>query len=325
REVLLGSNLATFLPAETRELLAKCVARALSGAGPGEWECEITYPDGSRGWQHWICQATNSGREGPAELQAIGHDITDRKRAEHAHRQLAHTARLAAVGELTAMVAHEVNQPLCAILSNAEAAETLLSRENPPLDQIREIIVDIRNDDLRADEVIRGIRSLVGRRDIKILPADLNKTIAHVLRLVSGDAMYRRVRIMRSLDESLPLVAVDQAQIEHVLLNLIVNGMDAMHETPEVERELTVQTRMSGVDMVEVAVIDRGCGIPPERLSELFDSFFTTKADGMGVGLSIARWIVLAHGGRIWAANGAAGGAEFRFNLRTAAAVTGRL
>jgi PAS domain S-box-containing protein len=325
REVLLGSNLATFLPAETRELLAKSVAHALSGAGPGEWECEITYPDGSRGWQHWICQATNAGREAPAELQAIGHDITDRKRAEHAHRQLAHTARLAAVGELTAMVAHEVNQPLCAILSNAEAAETLLSRENPPLDQIREIIVDIRNDDLRADEVIRGIRSLVGRRDIKILPADLNKTIAHVLRLVSGDAMYRRVRIMRSLDESLPLVAVDQAQIEHVLLNLIVNGMDAMHETPEVERELTVQTRISGVDMVEVAVIDRGCGIPPERLSELFDSFFTTKADGMGVGLSIARWIVLAHGGRIWAANGAAGGAEFRFNLRTAAAVTGRL
>ena len=203
----------------------------------------------------------------PTELQAIGHDITDRKRAEQAHRQLAHTARLAAVGELTAMVAHEVNQPLCAILSNAEAAETLLSRENPPLDQIREIIIDIRNDDLRADEVIRGIRSLVGRREIKILPADLNKTIAHVLRLVSGDAMYRRVRIKRSLDESLPLVAADQAQIEQVLLNLIVNGMDAMHGTPEAERELTVQTRMSDADIVEVAVIDRGCGIPPERLA----------------------------------------------------------
>ena len=202
------------------------------------------------------------------------------------------------------MVAHEVNQPLCAILSNAEAAETLLSRENPPLDQIREIIIDIRNDDLRADEVIRGIRSLVGRREIKILPTDLNKTIAHVLRLVSGDAMYRRVRIKRSLDESLPLVAADQAQIEQVLLNLIVNGMDAMHETAEAERELTVETRMSGADFVEVAVIDRGCGIPPERLAELFDSFFTTKADGMGVGLSIARWIVIAHGGRIWATNG---------------------
>jgi PAS domain S-box-containing protein len=323
REVLLGSTLTAYVPIDTRELVARSVAQALAGASSGEWECEMTYPDGSRGWQHWICKAIEGGREAPTELQAIGHDITDRKRAEHAHRQLAHTARLAAVGELTALVAHEVNQPLCAILSNAEAAETLLSRENPPLDLIREIIVDIRNDDLRADEVIRGIRSLVGRRDIKILPTDLNKTIAQVLRLVSGDAMYRRVRITRALDESLPLVAADQAQIEQVLLNLIVNGMDAMHETPEARRELSVQTRVSGDDMVEVLVIDRGCGIPPERLAELFDSFFTTKADGMGVGLSIARWIVLAHGGRIWAANSPSGGAEFRFSLRTAAAAAG--
>ena len=323
RDVLLGSKLTAYLPAETREHLAKGVAHALSGADLGEWECEVAYPDGGRGWQHWTCLAIDGGRDVPSELQAIGHDITDRKRAEQSQRQLAHTARLAAVGELTALVAHEVNQPLCAILSNAEAAETLLSRENPPLDLLREIIIDIRNDDLRADEVIRGIRSLVGRRDIKIVPADLNKTITHVLRLVSGDAMYRRVRIKRSLDESLPLVAADQPQIEQVLLNLIVNGMDAMHDTPEASRELTVETRVSGADMVEVAVIDRGCGIAPARLAELFDSFFTTKPDGMGVGLSIARWIVLAHGGRIWAVNSATGGAEFRFTLRTAAATAG--
>jgi two-component system, LuxR family, sensor kinase FixL len=320
RDTLLGSKLTACLPAETREHLGRSVSHALSGAGSGEWECEMTYPDGSRGWQHWICHAIDGGRETPVEVQAIGHDITDRKRAEQAHRQLAHTARLAAVGELTALVAHEINQPLCAILSNAEAAETLLNRENPPLDQIREIIVDIRNDDLRADEVIRGIRSLVGRREINIQPTDLNTTIAHVLRLVSGDAMYRRVRIKHTLDDSLPLVAADQPQIEQVLLNLIVNGMDAMHATPEGSRELTVQTRMSGADLVEVAVVDCGCGIPPERLAELFDSFFTTKAEGMGVGLSIARWIVMAHGGRIWAANVEGGGAEFRFTLRTAAA-----
>ena len=234
-------------------------------------------------------------------MQAIGHDITDRKRAEDVQRRLAHSSRLAAVGELTAMVAHEVNQPLCAILSNAEAAEMLLARENPPLDQILEIIKDIRDDDLRADEVIRGIRSLVGRREIHIQAVDLNRMVTHVLRLVSGDALFRRVRIQRTLAESLPLVAADQPQIEQVLLNLIVNGMDAMQGTPEAARELSVQTRLVDPDCVEIAVVDRGCGIPPDRLPELFDSFFTTKPDGMGVGLSIARWIVLAHGGRIWA------------------------
>ena len=204
------------------------------------------------------------------------------------------------------MVAHEVNQPLCAILSNAEAAEMLLSRENPPLDQIREIIKDIRDDDLRADEVIRGIRSLVGRREIQIQPVDLNRTVTHVLRLVSGDALYRRVRIQRTLGETLPLVAADQPQIEQVLLNLIVNGMDAMQATPEAARELSVQTRLDRpATSSRSSVVDRGCGIPPEKLPELFDSFFTTKPEGMGVGLSIARWIVLAHGGRIWAVNGA--------------------
>jgi PAS domain S-box-containing protein len=317
RDAVLGSKLSAYLPADTREQLALSVKHAMSGAGPGEWQCEITFADGTRGWQHWTCRAIDGAGESPDELQAIGHDITDRKRAEEVQRQLAHSARLAAVGELTAMVAHEVNQPLCAILSNAEAAETLLALEHPPLDEIREIIRDIRDDDLRADEVIRGIRSLLGRRELTIRPIDLNRTVAHVLRLVAGDALFRRVRIQRTLAEGLPLVAADQSQIEQVLLNLIVNGMDAMQSTAESTRELCVSTRSVDADIVEVSVIDNGCGIPPERMPELFDSFFTTKTDGMGVGLSIARWIVLAHGGRIWAANGANGGAEFHFTLRT--------
>jgi two-component system sensor kinase FixL len=319
RDDVLRTKLTAWQPGDAREQLGRSVAHALSGSGPGEWQCEVMLPDGSRGWQHWTCRAIDGAGEIPDELQAIGHDITDRKRADDMQRRLGHSSRLAAVGELTAMVAHEVNQPLCAILSNAEAAETLLSRENPPLDLIREIIKDIRDDNLRADEVIRGIRSLVGRREVQIVPVDLNRMVAHVLRLVSGDALFRRVRIQRTFDETLPLVAADQPQIEQVLLNLIVNGMDAMQATPEAERELSVQTRLVDQDLVEIAVADRGCGIPPEKLPELFDSFFTTKPDGMGVGLSIARWIVLAHGGRIWAANGAHGGAEFRFTLRTAA------
>ena len=319
RVEVLGTKLTQFVPADSHEQLDRSVGHALSGAGPGEWQCEVVNAEGNRVWQHWSCRAIDGAGETPTELQAIGHDITDRKRADEVQRRFTHTARLAAVGELTAMVAHEVNQPLCAILSNAEAAEILLSGENPPLDLIREIIKDIRDDDLRADEVIRGIRSLVGRREIRIHPVDLNRIVGHVLRLVSGDALNRRVRIQRLLEEGLPMVAADQPQIEQVLLNLIVNGMDAMHATPEATRELLIQTRLVSSELVEIAVVDRGCGIPIEKLPELFDSFFTTKSDGMGVGLSIARWIVLAHGGRIWAANGAQGGAEFRFTLRTAA------
>jgi two-component system sensor kinase FixL len=325
RDDVLGAKVSALFPADTRAELVRCVGNAVSGAGPGEWQCEVTFPDGSRGWQHWTCRAIDGAGKIPDELQAIGHDITDRKRAEEVQRRLAHSSRLAAVGELTAMVAHEVNQPLCAILSNAEAAETLLTREDPPLDLIREIIRDIRDDDLRADEVIRGIRSLVGRREIQIQPVDLNQTIAHVLRLVSGDALFRRVRIQRTLDVTLPLVAADQPQIEQVLLNLIVNAMDAMQATPEATRELSIQTRQVDDDFAEIAVVDHGCGIAPERLPELFDSFFTTKPEGMGIGLSIARWIVVAHGGRIWAMNGADGGAEFRFTLRTVEAAPASL
>jgi PAS domain S-box-containing protein len=304
RAALLGTRLLAHLTAETRELVATCVSQALPGRDPVEWECEASFPDGSSGWQHWSCRSIAGSGDAPPELQAIGHDITDRKRAEQAQRQLAHAARLAAVGELTAMIAHEINQPLCAILSNAEAAETLLRRENPPLDEIREIIADIR--------------SLAGRRETQFQAVDLNRMVAHVLRLVSGDAVYRRVRIQHEFDTSLPLVSVDQPQIEQVLLNLIVNGMDAMHATPDAARELSVQTRSAGSGFVEISVGDNGSGIAAEQLAELFDSFFTTKPEGMGVGLSIARSIVLAHGGRIWAANREGCGAVFRFTLRTA-------
>jgi PAS domain S-box-containing protein len=320
---VLGSKLDLHMRGDSLEQFSRSASHAMSGAGPGEWQCEVAGGDGVRVWQHWTCRAIDGAGEMPTELQAIGHDITDRKRADDVQRRFAHTARLAAVGELTALVAHEVNQPLCAILSNAEAAAMLLARENPPIEMIRDIIKDIRDDDLRADEVIRGIRSLVGRREIRIQAIDLNRIVSHVLRLVSGDALNRRVRIHRSLEDALPMVAGDQSQIEQVLLNLIVNGMDAMQATLEAARELTVQTRRIANGLVEVAVVDRGCGIPPEKLPELFDSFFTTKPEGMGVGLSIARSIVIAHGGRIWAANGVDGGAEFRFTLRTAAPAEG--
>jgi two-component system, LuxR family, sensor kinase FixL len=247
-------------------------------------------------------------------------DITDRKRGEEATRNLAHATRLAVVGELTAMIAHEVNQPLCAILSNAEAAETLLTLKEPPLPEVGRILAEICKEDLRASEVIRRIRGLVRNRDIQLQPLDLNETASGVLELVASDAKRRRVQLRSELATGLPLVSADRTYIEQVLLNLIVNAMDAMQNTPEAARELTVQTRRNGDDTVEVGVSDRGGGIPPDQMSRIFESFFTTKPDGMGLGLSMARSIIEAHRGRIWAETSLGSGATIRFTVRTAEA-----
>lgn len=245
-------------------------------------------------------------------------DITDRKRADEADRHLAHTMRLAAAGQLTAMVAHEITQPLAAILSNADSGELLLDSDSPPLEEIREIFDDIRRDNLRAHEAIRRIRSLMCKRDVQMAPFDLNETISDVIRLAAGDAARRHVRIWRGFSPDLPPAFGDRASLQQVLLNLLLNGMEAMKDTPVAERRLTVQTMMHNQSILEVAVADCGCGIEPERVPHIFESFFTTKADGMGLGLSIARSIIETHRGRIWAENNATQGATFHFTVRAA-------
>jgi PAS domain S-box-containing protein len=243
-------------------------------------------------------------------------DITDRKQAEEAHQNLAHASRLAVVGELTAMIGHEVNQPLGAILSNAEAAEILLKLKEPPLQEIREILADIRKNDLRADQAVRRIRALLGKRETQMQPLDLNETAADVVRLVSGDALRRRVHVRKEFAADLPMVTGDRVQLQQVLLNLIVNAMDAMILTPESERQVTLETKRGTAGKIQVSVKDSGKGVPADKLNRIFDSFFTTKKEGMGLGLSIARSIVDAHHGRIWVENNPEGGATFHFTLK---------
>jgi signal transduction histidine kinase len=279
---------------------------------------EAALPDSAQQRQRWACHAILDSDGRLLELQAFGHDNTDRERAEAANRKLAHAARLAALGELTAMIAHQINQPLAAILLNAEAAALMLKRPNPPLAEIRQILADICENDLRAGKVIRGVRALIQQREMQLQPVDLNQMIADVLRLAAGDALCRRVQLCHELSTDLPLASADRVYLEQVLLNLITNGMDAMKDAPESSRQLTVQTRCTGAAGVEVAVIDRGHGIPEASMPHVFDSFFTTKADGTGLGLSIARSIIQAHQGRIWAENGATGGAVFRFTVPAA-------
>jgi PAS domain S-box-containing protein len=280
-----------------------------------EIEYRLRRHDGS---YRWILQR-GVPRHGP-NGDFVGYigsaiDITDRKLTEENNRKLAHMQRLVVMGELSAAIAHEVRQPLTAILSNANAARMLLNSQHPPLTEIREIVSDIRKDDLLADEVIGRIRDFLRKREPQMQPCDLNAAVSDVLRLVAGDARLRHVQIRSELANELPPVLGDRTQLQQVLLNLIVNGMDAMESTPERSRHLTVQTRLNDGGGIEVAVTDRGCGIAPDDLEHLFEPFFTTRKEGMGLGLSIAQSIITAYGGRIWAENNADGGTTFRFSV----------
>jgi len=283
-------------------------------------EHEVVRADGSIGWQQWLNHAVR-GRDGRViEFQAIGRDITDRKHAEDADRRLAQAGRLALVGELTASIAHEINQPLGAILSNSDALEMLLEAGAGRPEEIRAILSDIRREGLRASDVIRNVRSLVRPREMQMRALDLRELAADVMRLAETESRRRGVLIEADMAPGLPRVRGDRVWLQQLLLNLIVNGMDAMSDEPQRQRCLALRASPNGGTWVEVAVADAGHGIPADLLPRLFNSFFTTREHGMGLGLSISRSIVEAHGGRIWAENNPGAGATFRFTLPTSEA-----
>ena len=228
--------------------------------------------------------------------------------------ELAHASRLAMAGELTASIAHEINQPLGAILASADAAELLLESGADRRDDLRRIVARIRRDDLRASDVIGRLRTLLAKHEPERKRFEVNEAVTDVVVLLQGEARQRRV-ILESRPSSIPLHAVgDPIQIQQVLINLVLNAMDAVADLPE-DRQLIVVSADQVANGIQITVRDRGRGIAPEHLPKLFDSFFSTKQRGMGLGLSIARTIVEAHGGRIWAENGPGDGAVFRVEL----------
>lgn len=313
---LVGGNFLALLPRASQSRALEIFGVAAASNEVREWESDIVLAPERLGLVHWTCRALFDAAGQLQSYQIIGNDVMDRKRAEEADRKVAHAARLAALGELTAMVAHELTQPLTAIVGNAEAAESLLQSEHPPIAELRQCMLDISADGMRASESIQEIRALTHKHEPNRVAIDLNAAVENVLRLASGDALRRRVQVRRDLMPELPSVIADSASLEHVLLNLVVNAMDAMSDTAEGERQLMVATSRDAESNLIVSVSDRGRGIKVADLPRLFDSFFTTKTGGMGLGLSIARSIVLAHGGRIWAENNPSGGASFHFTMR---------
>jgi signal transduction histidine kinase len=228
--------------------------------------------------------------------------------------ELAHASRLAVAGELTASIAHEINQPLGAILTNADAAELLLQSGADRLDDVRRILGRIRADDLRASQVIRRLRTLLAKQEFERRPIRLAETLADVAELLRTEARQRRITLEWPTAVPAAEIVGDSVQIQQVIINLVLNAMDAVAELPEAARVVTVTVAQAAGGVV-VTVRDQGPGVGAENIGKLFESFFTTKARGMGLGLSIARTIVEAHGGRIWADDGLQEGAQFHVQL----------
>ena len=246
--------------------------------------------------------------------------ITQQKRAEEALRQaqadLAHVNRMTTVGELTASLAHEVNQPIAAAGTDANTCLRWLTRDQPDLGEAREAASRVVKDVTRAAEIISRVRLLFKKDTSQRELADINEIIQEMIVLLRGEATRYSISFRTDLAADLPHMMADRIQLQQVLMNLMINGIDAMKEVDGM-RQLTINSRRSENEHLLVTVSDTGLGLPPKQADQIFNAFFTTKPNGTGMGLSISRSIVQAHGGRLWAGNNSPRGASFNFTLPT--------
>jgi C4-dicarboxylate-specific signal transduction histidine kinase len=262
--------------------------------------------------------------EGGNQGVAFVLDLTERKKAEEnlreserryreAQTELAHVMRVTTLGELTASIAHEVNQPLAALLANAEACQLWLDRETPNLDGARRSLEWIIKDGNRAADVIRRIRGLLKKSDTHKAPLDINDVINDSITLVQRELLSHRASLRTELTPARSVVLADRIQLQQVIINLVINGIEAMQSVTDRPRELTIRTHHDEAYQIVVTVKDCGVGISAADADRLFNAFFTTKSSGMGMGLSICRSIIEAHGGRVWAEPNLPQGAIFHF------------
>jgi C4-dicarboxylate-specific signal transduction histidine kinase len=246
-------------------------------------------------------------------------DVTEQRRVHEEslelRRELTHVGRVSLLGTLASSLAHELSQPLGAILRNSEAAELVLGASEPDIEELKAIVADIHRDDRRASEVIDRLRALLKRKQMDFQPVAVEAMLQDVIALVRVDAASKHVAVECEIEPRLSPVSGDRVHLSQVMLNLIINAMDAVTDLEPARRRIVVRCRRTPESEIELAVSDSGPGIPPENLTRVFEPFFTTKAAGMGMGLSVSRTIVEAHGGRLTAANLPQGGAEFRITL----------
>jgi PAS domain S-box-containing protein len=303
-------------PPEWRDRTARAVEEMRMTGTAQPWEKEYFRKDGSR-----VPVLIGSAAFDEKRDQGVAFvlDLTERKHVEQALRDmqtnLAHVVRITTLGELTASIAHEVNQPLGAVIANAEACLRWLRRATPDLDAACRSVEWIIDDGNRASEVIRRVRALAKKTEIDKIPLDVNDVVREVVALVQRELTSNRVLLRMELAPALPPILGDRVQLQQVMINLVMNGIEAMQSVTDRPRELAIQSRRDEERRVLVSVTDCGVGIATEDVDRLFNPFFTTKSSGMGMGLSICRSIVEGHGGRLWATANIPHGATFQFAL----------